>query len=116
MIQQTNPLRENAWRPMAAANPRSATSNGSPKKARPVDRERRLRVLSDRHREFGPVKLLEFAAEVVVLDVAGNHEQQHTRFGRLHEGLSVAAVGSHAHVLEDGTFEVGYGAFLRGGL
>ena len=68
MIQQTKPLREDARRSVATAKARSATPKRSPKKInRPVDREIRIRVPSDLHREFGHVKWPEVAADVVVL-------------------------------------------------
>ena len=91
----------------------------------------RIRVLSDLHREFGPIKLPDVAADVVVLAgdidrgargvtwarirfpdtpvlyVAGNHEFYDERIGRLHEKLREAAAGSNVHILENETLELG---------
>lgn len=88
----------------------------------------RIRVLSDLHREFGPVPLPEVPADVVVLAgdidrsargvrwarqtfpdvpvlyVAGNHEHYDERIGRLHEKLREAAAGSNVHILENESF------------
>lgn len=82
----------------------------------------RIRVLSDLHREFGPVDLPDVAADVVVLAgdidrgtkgvtwarqkfpdvpvlyVAGNHEHYDERIGRLHEKLREAAAGSNVRI------------------
>lgn len=96
----------------------------------------RIRVLSDLHREFGPVDLPDVAADVVVLAgdidrgtkgiawarqafpgvpvlyVAGNHEHYDQRIGRLHEKLREAAKGSNVIILENQTFEfAGYRFF-----
>lgn len=96
----------------------------------------RIRVLSDLHREFGPVDLPDVAADVVVLAgdidrstrgvawarqkfpdvpvlyVAGNHEHYDERIGRLHEKLREAAAGSNVVILENETFELsGYRFF-----
>lgn len=96
----------------------------------------RIRVLSDLHREFGPVALPEIAADIVVLAgdidrgtrgiawarltfpdvpvlyVAGNHEHYDERIGRLHEKLREAAAGSNIHILENESFALdGYRFF-----
>lgn len=85
----------------------------------------RIRVLSDLHREFGPVDLPDVVADVVVLAgdidrgakgvtwarlrfpdvpvlyVAGNHEHYDEHIGRLHEKLREAAGGSNVRILEN---------------
>ncbi len=96
----------------------------------------RIRILSDLHREFGPVDLPNVAADVVVLAgdidrgtkgvmwarqkftdmpllyVAGNHEHYDERIGRLHEKLRNAAAGSNVVILENQTYELnGYRFF-----
>lgn len=85
----------------------------------------RLRILSDLHREFGPVDVPDVEADVVILAgdtdrgtrgvtwarqrffgvpvlyVAGNHEHYGERIGRLHEKLREAAAGSNVTILEN---------------
>jgi len=96
----------------------------------------RIRVLSDLHREFGPVDLPDVAADLVILAgdtdrgtkgvvwarkrfpetsvlyIAGNHEFYGERIGRLHEKLREAARDSNVVILENETYELnGYRFF-----
>lgn len=96
----------------------------------------RIRVLSDLHREFGPMDLPDVAADLVILAgdidrgtkgvawprkrfpetpvlyIAGNHEFYGERIDRFHEKLREAAKDSNVVILENETDELsGYRFF-----